>query len=303
MVNNTCFKTRRHKSVKKIVDHIGNTLFWILIIGFGIGVAYYAGRILVADQFVIPTWSMVPTLHAGDRVVVNKLTFGPRIYKKLHFEYGMDLESWRLKGYRGIRHNDVVVFNYPINNWRISFKINYVYCKRCVGLPGDVLSIVDGHYRNNNYDGVLGVKSEQDKLEQRADSTFNENAFYILSNRETGWTIKNMGEMYIPRRGDVVSIGKQESLLYRQIIEFETKENVEIGDEGLLVVGGETLKRYQFKDNYYSMAGDNVCDSNDSRYWGLVPEEYIIGVADFISYSLHYQTGELSKDRCLRWIE
>ena len=54
--------------------------------------------------------------------------------------------------------------------------------------------------------------------------------------------------------------------------------------------------------NYYFMAGDNVGASNDSRYWGLVPEEYIVGVVKYISYSVDPETGKHRKGRTLKRI-
>lgn len=63
---------------------------------------YLGGRVLVADQFIIPTWSMSPTLVAGDRVVVNKLIMGARLYTDFDFKQnGQELKSIRMKGLRG----------------------------------------------------------------------------------------------------------------------------------------------------------------------------------------------------------
>lgn len=111
-------------------------------------------RCFVSDYFTIPTGSMEPILKPGDRVVVNKLLAGARIYTDFNFNpKGGELKSRRTKGLRSVRHNDVVVFNFPHHDWKISFVINNVYCKRIVAVPGDSLSIVDGHYVNSNYEG------------------------------------------------------------------------------------------------------------------------------------------------------
>ena len=63
---------------------------------------------------------------------------------------------------------------------------------------------------------------------------------------------------------------------------------------------GRLLTHHTFGHNYYFMAGDNVCDSNDSRYWGLVPEQYIIGVAQCVLYGRDSQTGRLRRHRFMR---
>ena len=103
---------------------------------------------------------MLPTLEPGDRIWVNKLLYGPRIYKSLNFEAHAPVKCFRLPGLRKIRPGDVICFNYPLgyDRWTvIEFRINYVYCKRVVGTPGDTIGISDGITWNNNYKGIIGV--------------------------------------------------------------------------------------------------------------------------------------------------
>ena len=63
---------------------------------------------------------------------------------------------------------------------------------------------------------------------------------------------------------------------------------------------GKPLREHSFRHGYYFMCGDNVSNSNDSRYWGPVPEEYIVGVVDRISYSVDKPTGKYRKERFLK---
>lgn len=242
-------------------------------------------RMCVMDYFTIPTSSMWPTLNPGDKVIVNKLLMGPRIYKDLHFvPTGQDLESWRLKGLRSPRHNDIVVFNFPHHDNNINFIINNVYCKRIVAIPGDSISVIDGHYRNNNYDGVLGDEKEQMRLEHTPDSMLWQYLSETLPfDRHFAWTMRRFGPMYIPRKGDVMNVSPYEATLYKMLLEWETEQPITCDWESNAVwAGDKRLDRHEWKHNYYFMAGDNVLDSNDSRYWGLVPEEYIVGVVKHI---------------------
>lgn len=246
-------------------------------------------RCLVFDYFTIPTSSMCPTLEPGDKVIVNKLLMGARIYIDLHFDpAGQELESWRTKGMRPLRHNDIVVFNFPHHDWHISFVINNVFCKRVVALPGDSLSIVDGHYRNNNYEGTLGLEEEQRKLENTPDSLLWQPLLPTIPHHERfGWTIRNFGPMYMPRKGDIMNVTPYEATLYNIFLAWETGKPITCDwDTGEVWAGDAPLKRHCWQHNYYFMAGDNVLDSNDSRYWGLVPEEYVVGVVDYI-YKKH----------------
>ena len=132
-------------------------------------------RMLLVDYFTIPTESMCPTLKPGDKVIVNKLKMGARIYTDLNFNTeGQELKSFRLKGSGGVRHNDIVVFNFA-NHWgKLNFIINNVLCKRCIRLPGDSVSAKNGHYMNNNFDEVLCLEDEQMRLGNTSDSLITE---------------------------------------------------------------------------------------------------------------------------------
>lgn len=266
-------------------------------------VLFYAGvRTFVADQFIIPTWSMAPTLMPGDRVVVNKLIMGARIYTDLGFhDGGQELKSVRMKGLRRLRHNDIVVFNYPQVGDRIAFKINFVYCKRCIALPGDSLSIVNGHYHCNSYEGVLGLQAEQDRLETVPDDAYDAAGMAVYPfDEHIGWTFKHMGPMYIPREGDIMELTAKEGVIYKSLLEYETGKTVTVDwEENNVCLDGMPAAKHTWQHNYYFMAGDNVHDSMDSRYWGLVPEEYIVGVVKLISYAKDKETDKIKWERVL----
>lgn len=241
-------------------------------------------RVFLFDFFSIPTYSMYPTLKPGDEVIVNKMLMGARIYKDLHFEKkGIELKSWRTRGIRPIRHNDIVVFNFPHHDWKICFIINNVFCKRVLALPGDTISIVEGFYRNNNYEEVLGLDEEQKKYADLPENeSWRKDMQTYPHDEHVKWTPYNWGPMYIPRKGDVIRISPHEAALYGFILEWELGKKVTRDWEtGEVRAGGHLLTRHRFKHNYYFMAGDNVMDSDDSRFWGLVPEEYVVGIVDF----------------------
>lgn len=286
--------------IKSLVFTVTTTIM-IIVVCY---IFLYAVQIFIADQFVIPTWSMSPTLVPGDHVVVNKLIIGARIYSELNFEEGgQELKSFRLKGIRRLRHNDIIVFNYPLVNGQISFKINYVYCKRCVAVPGDTLSIIKGHYFKNNYSDNLGIESAQKKLEVFPnDEIIPEIMNAYPFDKRIGWTIKNMGPLYIPRSGDIMSLTPKKAIVYKGLLEYETGDCVVVDwSNNCVLINGKVTVTHKWKHNYYFMAGDNVYDSSDSRYWGLVPEEYIIGVVQMVSYSKDKKTDKRKWE--LRFLE
>lgn len=248
--------------------------------------AWLLARAFVMDYFTIPTESMCPTLKPGDKVIVDKLIFGARIYKDFDFNLkGQELKSWRTRGMRSLKHNDIVVFNFPHHDNMFNFVINNVFCKRIIALPGDSLSIVNGHYSNNNFDGELGLTAEQDKLSERPDTTFPRQMLVTIpyDDGHFGWTIYSFGPMYIPRKGDTIRLTAHEGPLYWMLVSWETGKFITWDwDTDTFYADGKPLRQHTFRHSYYFMAGDNVMDSSDSRYWGLVPEEYIVGVVSTI---------------------
>ena len=81
------------------------------------------------------------------------------------------------------------------------------------------------------------------------------------------WNIKNWGPLTVPSKGLTVELDSFTLELYRQVIEYETDLALD-----------ENPGEYTFKENYYFVVGDNAMDSYDSRYWGFIPESFIIGV-------------------------
>ena len=241
-------------------------------------------RAFVADRFLIPSDSMRPTLVPGDAVWVNKLLMGARIYTDFHFSKdGVQLQSFRTRGLRPITYNDIVVFNRANHGGTIKFIINYVYCKRVIGLPGDSVSIVDGHFKNNNFDGRLGLEAMQRQLQATPDSLLRRKRLLrsLPRNPHVRWTIRNFGPMYVPRKGDVMAVTPKSATIYKTILKWETGKDIDVDWEaGKVLADGKPFRRHRFRHNYYFVAGDNVLNSDDSRYFGPVPEEYIVGIVN-----------------------
>ena len=102
------------------------------------------------------------------------------------------------------------------------------------------------------------------------------------------WTFDNFGPIRIPKKGDVLTLSSSNIDLYRRLIityEHNTLDEV----NGKYILNGKEATQYTVQLNYYWMMGDNRHRSQDSRYWGFVPETHIVGRASLIWFS--YENG------------
>jgi signal peptidase I len=101
-----------------------------------------------------------------------------------------------------------------------------------------------------------------------------------------GWTSDNFGPLWIPAKGATVALNADNLPLYRRIIEQYEGHTLAVSDTGDILIDGEPATEYTFAMNYYWMMGDNRHNSADSRFWGFVPEDHIVGKASFIALSI-----------------
>ncbi len=331
-------------------------------------------RFLTFTAFAIPTPSMENNLMVGDYLFVSKLHYGaqtPRTPLQIPLTHqtiwgthlpayssAIQLPSFRLPGFSGVKNGDVVVFNYPPRkagepDHPADLRTNYI--KRCIGIPGDVVRIRQGDVfvnekpfpkspqaqttyfvkttkpLNDRFFRKYGIINDFNSAEgpfinwqpvepinqttgatERIGYQVNATESVIATFREFdwvqgvepiiappsesdagiyggaafAWNRDHFGPLTVPKRGMTIPIDRSTLALYGSVIERHEGHEAVTLTPAALTIGGRAVTSYTFRQDYYFMMGDNRHNSEDSRFWGFVPEDHLVGKAVFIWMSI-----------------
>lgn len=136
---------------------------------------------------------------------------------------------------------------------------------------------------------ISGIKS--------VTKVINKNVEANIFSRNPNWNSDNMGPIYIPEAGKTITLTKENLPQYKRLITVYEKHDLKVmGDD--IYIDDQKVTTYTFAQNYYWMMGDNRNNSEDSRYWGFVPEDHVVGKPVFIWMSWDTNGSGLNK---IRW--
>ena len=242
-------------------------------------------KTFVVEAFRIPSASMENTLLIGDFLIVNKLAYGLRTPRYLPLtNVAMPVLTLPFLGH--VHRGDVVVFEFPGSADEVKPPEGVNYVKRCIGLPGDTVSIVDKRVLVN------GVELRSPLHGRPAPQYFLPRRYrrFRMFPPGSNYSEFNYGPLRVPRRGDTLRLDGDTINRWKVFIEREG-HNVGSDDSGTVFIDGQRATSYVVRKDYYFMMGDNRGNSLDSRFWGFVPDENIVGEAFLIYWSWDPERG------------
>jgi signal peptidase I len=254
----------------QLLNKIVKLLFFAFLI-------WIATRVFIFRIFQVPTASMHQTLLEGDYIFVNKLAYGARLpitplcfpgNGKIYLDW-LHLPYVRIPGFTKVKLNDVIVFNYPIeDDFPVDMRKEYI--KRCIALPGDSLTIVSGvHFVNgkkqDNPETILysyrAHSIEKDTnlfvTQKNADSFLKTKNFLSIAKNILPpssynpslfpnssvfkWNLDYFGPFYIPKKGATIPLNAKTLLLYKHVIE-KYEGNTLIQKQDSILINGKAIQ-------------------------------------------------------------
>ncbi len=250
-------------------------LSWLKTIVGAIIVVMIINGLAIAS-FVVPTGSMENTVMTGDFLFVNKFIYGPSTPQVVPF-FNIPLPFYKFPAFREPKKGDVIVFIYPGDRDEIKSKEFQYYLKRCVAVGGDTLMVKNMQLYVN---GKLSPNPEHSKFIDVPVSPYDKFRTFPVGR---GYTRDNYGPIRIPKSGDIINLSIDNFKEWDIFIQREGHKTEFDGRN--IYIDGNKVNNYKVERDYCFGMGDNRNNSEDSRYWGFVPVENIVGTPIVVYWS------------------
>ena len=275
------FKSNPDKEKKKVVPKTPaqKTLEFIKNLLFA-AVAALIIKTFLIETSRVPTGSMEKTILVGDFLFVNKFVYGSSSPRNIPFT-NIALPYFQLPAIHEPERGDIVVFEYPGDRDEMNSAEIMNYVKRCIGEPGDTIEVIDKVVFVNGKEAKRPAQIQYISPYVTPAGVANPRIFP----KGSGFNEDNFGPVYVPKKGDKIPLTLETVEKWRTIIDREFGKRVVTVEGSQVMIEGKPADSYTLKQDYYFMMGDNRDDSADSRFWGFVPRDKIVGQALMIYWS------------------
>jgi signal peptidase I len=248
-------------------------LFWVAFIAFMI-------KGFAIDAFRIPSTSMENTLQPGDFVLANKFAYSISTPREIPLT-NISLSQYKFFEVGKPQINDIVIFEFPKGFESDPLKGGSKYIKRVIAGPHDTLKITNGQIFINGKLIVLPSTFQTPKYLNDEDSLRQETIYPPGAK----WNRISYGPIIIPAKGDTISVAPENFERIQSVIVMDHGERSLLVEGTLVTLDGRAISEYVLKQDHYFVIGDNFEKSMDSRNFGFITDNMIIGKAMFIYWS------------------
>lgn len=260
------------KPPQTFTEHV---VSWVKTIVWALTMVTIINGLAIAS-FVVPTGSMEDTVMPGDFVFVNKFIYGPSTPQVIPF-INQPLPYWKTPPVIDPKVGDVIVFVFPGNRDEVRPRDFEYYLKRCMGTSGDVVEIRNRKVFVNNSEVPLPPLGKFENVPRMSPAEEMFRTFPIGA----GFTPDNFGPIRVPKKGDVIALTPENALGWKVFIQREGHSF----DPNSLRLDGEPVTQYVVERDYVFGMGDNRNRSEDSRFFGFIPLNNVVGTPMFVYWS------------------
>ena len=192
------------------------------------------------------------------------------------------------ESYNSLKANILSISNTNENEYLIYTDDQGIPIKKVRELSIDIREIIDNERELSltfNDANKIRNSNEFDTIFRSIEKTNYINSVFFPGNKRFNWSNDQLGPIYIPKAGEKIKLTIDDLPLYKKIIRDYEKNELEVVDNNIYI-NGEISSNYTFKQDYYWMMGDNRYNSEDSRVWGFVPFDHVLGKPVFIWMSI-----------------